>query len=353
MPAKMRSSSSANSGRSVAIIEERRLSGLQSLRGIAACAVLFQHVTFYTCQAKGIDYQPYLKVDFGRVGVQLFFVVSGFVMAGCLPQGPRFMLNRVVRIYPGFWLSILMSFVLLSHPVFGWTFDWKSALLIPAALNNSYRIPYWTLVYEMAFYVVVYALALFCVKTERVTRVLLIWLLMIVFVTKYVTIMQFEPGSWILFARLNVYFILGMLMGLTFEAVKLLNSVVVALGAVILWSAGDAFAAGQPLPSDLMLGGAFCGAVLLGIRHIKVPALEWLGDASYGIYLLHVPIAVLTTYTLTRQFPTIQPAALWGITFIASLGGATVFGRIETGMHKRIRRLLRIRVTGRSRANTV
>jgi exopolysaccharide production protein ExoZ len=276
----MRSSSALDSTRSAATIEKRRLGGLQSLRGIAACAVLFQHVTFYSCQAKNMDYLPYLKLDFGRIGVQLFFVISGFVMAGCLSQGRRFLLNRVMRIYPGFWLSILASFTLLSRPAFGWTFDWKSALLIPAALNNSYRIPYWTLIYEMGFYVVAYALASFCEKREKATQVLLIWLFAIVLVTKYVTVTQFEPGYWILLARLNVYFILGMLMGLNFEEVKRLNSVVVALGAVILWCAGDAFAAGQPLPSDLMLGVAFCGVVLLGIRHIRVIALEWIGDAS-------------------------------------------------------------------------
>lgn len=326
---------------SAAITDQKRLSGLQSLRAIAACAVLFQHVTFYSCQAKGIDYQPYLRVDFGRVGVRVFFVISGFVMAGCLSQGTRFLLNRIARIYPGFWLSILISFALLSRPVFGWTFDWKSALLIPSALNNSYRIPYWTLVYEMAFYVVVYALALFCARKEKATRVLLIWLLAIVVVTKYVTVPQFEPGFWILFARMNVYFILGMLMGLNFEAVKQLNSVGVALGGIVLWCVGDAFAIGQPLPSDLMLGGAFCAAVLLGIRHLRVAALEWLGDASYGIYLLHVPLTVLITYTLSRQVPAIQPGTLWAIAFIVSLGGATAFGGIETRMHAGIKRLLR------------
>lgn len=51
-----------------------RLVGLQSLRGIAAFAVVFQHVTYYTCLEKAVDYVPYLQVDFGRVGVQLFFV---------------------------------------------------------------------------------------------------------------------------------------------------------------------------------------------------------------------------------------------------------------------------------------
>lgn len=35
-------------------------------------------------------------------------------------------------------------------------------------------------------------------------------------------------------------------------------------------------------------------------------------DASYGIYLLHVPVAVLKIHALTSQFPTIQPVVLWG-----------------------------------------
>ena len=320
---------------------QRRLGGLQSLRGLAAFAVLLQHVTFYSCQAKGVDYLPYLRLDFGRLGVELFFVISGFVMAGCLSQGKRFLLNRVVRIYPGFWLSIVVSFLLLTNPVFAWTFGWKASLLIPAGLNSSWRIPYWTLVYEMAFYVAAYGLAVFGASKKTVTRVLMAWLLAVVLATKYASISQFEPGYWILLGNLNVYFILGMLVGTNFKEVNRVNSTLTALGAVILWSVGDAFAGSHPLQSDFALALAFCAVVVLGIRHIKVAALERLGDASYGIYLLHVPIVVLATHVLIGSFPGLYLSALWCATMAVSFVGATAFGWFESKMHARIKGLFR------------
>jgi exopolysaccharide production protein ExoZ len=323
------------------MIAQPRLRGLQSLRGIAAFAVVLQHVTYYACLTKGVDYLPYLRLDFGALGVELFFVISGFVMAGCLSQGKRFLLNRFTRIYPGFWLSIGISFALLRSPVFAWTFGWKAALLVPSVLNASWRIPYWTLVYEMAFYVATYGLTLFCASKRTVTPVLILWLLAIVLATKYASIAVVEPGSWILLGKLNVYFILGMLTGVNFEELKRAGSRLIALGAVILWSVGDAFVGSQPLQADFALAMAFCGVVVLGIRHIKVTALERLGDVSYGVYLLHVPVAVLTIHLLASLFPAVRLPVLWGATLAIALVGAGSFGWFENNLHARIKRLLR------------
>lgn len=320
-----------------------RLPGLQSLRGIAAFAVLFQHVTFYSTQAKDLDYMPFLRIDFGRFGVGLFFVISGFVMAGCMAQGSRFLLNRIVRIYPGFWLSVLASAALLSSPFFGWAFDWKSVLLIPSALNNSYRVPYWTLIYEMAFYVATYALILLGTSRETVSKVCIAWLIGIIAVTKYVTIEPFEPGAWILLSRWNVYFIAGMLMGLNLKDISRVDSRVVAVGAVVLWCIGDTFAGAAPLPSDLMIAIAFCGTVMLGIRHIKIAALEQIGDASFGIYLLHVPVTALTIHILKSHHPSIGFLPLWTTTIVSAFVGSFLFGWIETKMHARIKQVFRAR----------
>lgn len=323
--------------------DKQRLDGLQSLRGLAAYAVVFQHVTFYSCQALSVDYLPYLRVDFGRVGVQLFFVLSGFVMSRCLSQGWRFLLNRVLRIYPGYWLSLAISSLILSGATFGWTFEWRSFFLIPAPLNNSYRVPYWTLVYEVAFYLVVYICVIFGAKREAVIKICIAWLVAVIIFTKYVTISQFEPGALILFSKLNVYFIFGLLMGLFYEHTFRLGSAFLAVASAVLWCIGDTFAGAAPLPSDLMLALAFGGVVLLGARHIHVPALETLGDASYGVYLLHVPIAVLVTSTLKAKLPSIGLAAMWAITMVAASVGAFLFGWLENRIHGQIKRLTRAR----------
>ena len=77
-------------------------SGIQGLRAIAAVLVVLQHAIFFACTARGVDFTPYLPIGFGQVGVGIFFVISGYVMTLCLPQGAMFMPQRIARIYPAF-----------------------------------------------------------------------------------------------------------------------------------------------------------------------------------------------------------------------------------------------------------
>jgi peptidoglycan/LPS O-acetylase OafA/YrhL len=324
--------------------KKERLGGLQSLRGIAAFAVLFQHVTYYACTAKGIDYAPYLRIDFGRFGVQLFFVISGFVMAGCMNQGKSFLWNRALRIYPAFWLAILASFALLSNPYFGWQFDWTSALLLPSNdLNNSYRVPYWTLVYEIAFYLVTYAIVLLGGSKEFTARVCVLWLAIIVVASKYVTMNYFAPCALILVSKWNVYFIFGMLAAIYLQALKQIPAIALALVGLALWATGDAVQNVAPLGSDLMTAGAFSAALMIAIRTLRLKAAERFGDLSFGVYLMHVPVAVLVIRALIQQFPSIRLSVLWGIAMVAAFIGATAFGWVEHQMYLLLKKATRLR----------
>ncbi|MBR8303683.1 acyltransferase [Burkholderia dolosa] len=317
-----------------------RLGGLQSLRGIAAFAVLFQHVTFYVCTAKGIDYAPYLRIDFGRFGVQLFFVLSGFVMAGCMAQGRRFLWNRVLRIYPAYWLSLIASAVLLAAPVFDWRFDWQSALLIPSTeLNNSYRVPYWTLVYEITFYVVTYGIVLAGGKRVA-TTVCLVWLAAIAVTFKYVPISYFSPGALILFSKWNVYFIVGMLTALNIDALRRLNSTALGVFSIAGWSIGESLANVAPLGSDFAIAGAFATLVVLAIGARAVRPLERFGDYSFGVYLLHVPVIVLFMDVLGPAASTFRLGFLWAATMLVAIAGSTAFGWFEHRIHGALKRML-------------
>ena len=320
----------------------KRFGGLQSLRGIAALLVVLQHVTFYACSINGIDYQPFLRIDFGRIGVQLFFVISGFVMAGCLSQGKRFLLNRMMRIYPGYWLSLAISAVLLSAPIYNWHLTVESVALLPGPLNNSYRVPYWTLVYEMAFYVATYLVVLSGVPRATITKLCIGWLLAIVVANKYLAINGFEPGAFILLAGLNVYFIAGLLIGLHMTDVVRANSTLLALATIALWCAGDSIETTAPLPSNFLLAASFSAIVILGIRHLNSTVLERVGNASFGIYLLHVPITVLVLVELKEKTNTSAFVA-WVIALLAALVGSFAFGVFETAMHERIKKIIRAR----------
>lgn len=327
-----------------------RFGGIQSLRGVAAFLVLLQHVTFYTFIAKNTAFERYLAIDLGWMGVQCFFVISGFVMAGCFAQGKMFIVHRLARIYPGYWLSILVSYLLLTDTSFGWKFDWNSFFLVPAPLNQSLKIPYWTLVYEMVFYAATYVFAFFRAKAAVIERSLLVWMLAISLAPKYISIDMFEPGGWILLSRLNVYFILGMLLALNYEAASRLSLAVTATAAIVLWNLGDALQRLGAVPSGLFLGLGFCAVVLLGIKHIHVKALEFLGDTSYGLYLLHVPITVVAVRSITGRYPAIPLPALWMVTLVIAATGAIAFGWSESRVHSGIKVFLRARNKRHERA---
>ena len=145
---------------------------LDGLRGLAALGVLTLHVWMFTVQGAH-DRRELVSLLTGelRLGVVLFFVLSGFLLAGpwvasALDERPaprlaRFAVRRAARIAPGYWVAMLGSFWLLS----GTGHDYEvSAGQLPlfAAFGQNYvgaaagklDPPMWSLVVEVSFYAV-------------------------------------------------------------------------------------------------------------------------------------------------------------------------------------------------------
>ena len=130
---------------------------LQILRAVAAVAVVLVHA--------GIDlsYFGHTNVTWttrGNAGVDLFFVVSGFVMVyiaspqfGKREAPVQFFVRRLIRIVPLYWLLTTGYIVAKSYPL---AYIAASYLFIPAARPNGVLQPVilqgWTLTYEMFFY---------------------------------------------------------------------------------------------------------------------------------------------------------------------------------------------------------
>ncbi len=97
--------------------------------------------------------EPY--VVYGRIGVILFFAISGFVIALQRQKAVGvFIVHRLLRIYPSYWIALLtaaLAFYLIGRPVAG--LGPAPILLFPTATaSDAFAIPYWTLVFEMVFY---------------------------------------------------------------------------------------------------------------------------------------------------------------------------------------------------------
>ena len=153
-----------------------RLAHIDALRGLAALLVVWEHVaqTFIKLSpavvANGTAlYDISNSTNFGRIGVLLFFAISGFVIPNSLKGGVRdgantFLISRFFRLFPLFWVSIPLGLVFL-YWVPGRTIDTASIFanftMIPAFLGFKPLMGlYWTLAVELIFYGL--CLLLFC-----------------------------------------------------------------------------------------------------------------------------------------------------------------------------------------------
>lgn len=155
-------------------MNNKRLLELDSLRGIAALFVVFFHFTLYREEAN-------LGFRFGVTGVDLFFIISGFVIFLTLEKTRTwqdFAVSRFSRLYPAYWVCVsLTTVVMLVAQTFNFEpiqhhFSKNPAPGIPEYLANMsmfqyyFRVwdidgPYWTLLIEMLFYFLMAGLFIF------------------------------------------------------------------------------------------------------------------------------------------------------------------------------------------------
>lgn len=276
---------------------------IQYLRGVAALAVLLYHLDVQFTRLGNQSFMP----DVLASGVDLFFVISGFIMWVTTQDDAitplSFYRKRLVRVVPLYWIItsvIVVAALVLPGIVQSAQFDlWHvvaSYLFLPypspidGALNPI-LVPGWTLNYEMYFYAV-FALTLLLPRKPRLYAVSAL-LLLIVFLglvfTPETPALQFWTSTMLL------EFLFGIAAGAVlvsgrFDKASWLGWAILIGGAVGLgfsefleWGGSRAFFFGVPCAAIL-----FGAAILDRARAVprwRVPKL--LGDASYSIYLSH------------------------------------------------------------------
>jgi peptidoglycan/LPS O-acetylase OafA/YrhL len=147
----------------------QRLEYLDALRGIAALMVAYFHYSRYFLQegivTSGFEYQLFFffnnYVDLGKVGVIIFFAISGIVIPYSLVKGgehpvKRFVVSRFARLYPIYWLSIPLGFFaywfLDDKEITITTFLINFTMLQQFFLVENVMGLYWTLQIELIFY---------------------------------------------------------------------------------------------------------------------------------------------------------------------------------------------------------
>jgi peptidoglycan/LPS O-acetylase OafA/YrhL len=323
-----------------------RIPGITALRAIAALSVVVAHALSTGAEIRGTPIEQVLTLPFGAIGVLIFFVISGYVI-GLTRHSPtrEFAIRRMIRVYPPFWIACFVAFV--SIKAFGgnahfYKSDWRMLSLIPTPdINGSLGIPYWTLIYEVAFYVAACAVFSLRVSDRILSLVVLVWIGAILLSLGYFAAHPTAlVGVFLLLSPYSMFFAVGLLVCLNEQWLLQANAGLLVIVVFLLASLAEAISPLPPLhaitPSSacLFLATAFGLIVhLMGrVRFVPKSVLA-LGNSSYGLYLLHIP-AMLVLMQLTRG--TVLAGFFYlpyVVMFAIPLAIGVAFGLIEFRMH--------------------
>ncbi len=143
---------------------------LDVFRGLAAFGVVLFHYTSVYNSFSHHTPEMQLYFSWGRFGVELFFIISGFVILLTLDntkQGKDFIFKRFSRLYPAYWVAIILTFIVITidQSTFEQNIDisFFDAIINLTMFQSFFNIPnvdpvYWTLGAELCFYIMMFIL---------------------------------------------------------------------------------------------------------------------------------------------------------------------------------------------------
>ena len=285
---------------------------------------------------------PGLGEDFGELGVEIFFCLSGFLICRSLQRNPdwaHFVAARVLRIFPNlaFVLVVTSAVTLVWYGNYGnlWPhihyvisnlamFVNGVTLTIPGIFTDAVRAavnePLWTLPYELWCYALLFLM--FAVSGRRSGLCVILGALLIG-IAWTATSTAGEPNVDSLngpdFFRLGAYFLSGSMLALFWPRIE---KHALAIGLAGL---AGIFAVRNLAPVDTILVSLALAGAVIGLGSSK--AMAWFskgGDASYGMYVFAWPV---------QQFAHLLIGSFW----------LSLAGRVRGHLRDRVRHLARLR----------
>jgi exopolysaccharide production protein ExoZ len=347
-----------------------KLLNVQALRAIAALSVVFCHLG----SADGLE-EKYLQgrtlmrfyATPGQMGVDLFFVISGFIMTVTTwnlvtsrATSRKFFVRRVKRIYPIYWV--------LTAPVLAiWLFNSdlvnpgaahasqpiQSLLLLPQA-GDPFIAAGWTLVFEMYFYAV-FSLVLLAPR-RFIPWIVGAWATVTLVFGIFFYLQWHLPVVYVVSNPMVLEFVFGIVVGYVimqrrkFPALPtlLLGTVALITAMVLIGRKGDI---GLDSWQRMAFAGIPCAFILAGAvglerskRFVAPHIMQVLGDSSYAIYLVHGLVFALAGRAIIHVVPDSLNKPLHIPLMLGVAAGATLIG---VAIHYWIERPLLVRIGGR------
>jgi exopolysaccharide production protein ExoZ len=337
------------------------LSSLQSLRGLAAIAVVLYHTRIILAQPEYGGYDILREIaSRGWVGVNLFFVLSGFIIIyahshelGRPDRIKNYIWRRFVRLYPVYWVVLAVYIVATLLKVAPTKFEWGFLNILSVValvkLKEPITLPLqvaWTLFYEIGFY----AVFMLLIANRRLgIAAMTLWLLCIL-----VNGLVLRDVSMGIFHMWNIYFFFGLLVFFLYQrldnrfGMRILVVGIISLVAILWLIVGERINDAQKDPLVLLALAPPFALCLLGSALAERagafrvnPMLVLFGTASYSIYLVHSPaISLIAILNRKIGFGVIPPYLLFAVAFVGSIVvGMVVHWFVEKPLLEWLRRL--------------
>jgi len=206
-------------------VEKKRLYHIDLLRFIAAISVVLYHYTFRGHMADNLSD---LKFGFlanlfkyGYLGVDLFFIISGFVIAFSIEKSDfiSFVKSRFIRLFPAYWICLFItSFIIIFLGNDRYHVNLVQFLANLTMLNGFVKIEnidgvYWSLFLELKFYIIISLVLLNSKIKKNIYYIMIGWLLIsyLHFVLDFQSNIFFKAINYLFFFEYSSYFISGVM----------------------------------------------------------------------------------------------------------------------------------------------
>jgi exopolysaccharide production protein ExoZ len=283
--------------------------------------------------------------NFGGFGVDIFFVISGFIMWVTTENGrlssKDFWIRRIKRIVPLYWVFTSMLVVV------GFAIPWalqSTVVTVPTAVMSYLFIPHyysnvvlgsqvapllgtgWTLNYEMFFYLI-FGITIFPLFSANRLLLITLFLVGLVFAGQFID--NKGPFGIVYTNQLLLEFLFGIYLGRSREKIEVFpNGVGVALivSAFLMMLILFYCCAFLPriiifgIPATLLIAGGI--SIEKGLKARPVVTALFLGDASYSLYLSH--LFALQPFLILARWEKIP----WLLSAVSAIGFAFFLGTI-------------------------